>query len=323
MALWGAMRGPYHGVLFSELGDANKDETKLAWSVVLGAAEGIAGAVAAKSLSMTSGRADLTGAGGDIGLGFGFGVSTLLGLDRNTRTVTIPPAPGFPGSSATYEVDDRTLQSAVMLGSAGLGLVGGYRLGAGEEWTRGDAAVFRNVTGIGTLAGIAIGDIIHQPKLRTETYPGGSFSYYEDRFSRVHAGAGLIGMAAGAALGRKIVAGRNFTTGQGTLLTLSPVAGALLGVGIAYLATPEKYYSYPPGPPVAARDPNDHSELYLTMAALGAGAGFAALYPALAQHAPKANTEARLEFSINPLLAAHFVRASREPITLGSVTYRF
>lgn len=46
MALWGAMRGPIHGVLASELGDAEKDKTKFAWTVALGATEGIAGAVA-------------------------------------------------------------------------------------------------------------------------------------------------------------------------------------------------------------------------------------------------------------------------------------
>jgi hypothetical protein len=123
-------------------------------------------------------------------------------------------------------------------------------------------------------------------------------------------------------LGRTLVANRNFTTNQGTLLTLSPLAGGLLGLGIAYLATPEQPYDCDPSVP--CEDPNDHSEIYLTATALGAAAGFAALYPAMARQFPKpAAPGGRLNFSINPLAPAQILGGSRARISLGSVQYRF
>ena len=120
-----------------------------------------------------------------------------------------------------------------------------------------------------------------------------------------------------------LVANRNFTTSQGTLLTLSPLAGGLLALGIAYLATPEQSVNYDPNVPY--EDPNDHSELYLSVSALGAAAGFAALYPAMARQSakPAARATGRLQFSVNPLAAAQIFGGSRSRVTLGSVQYRF
>ncbi|MBI4499600.1 MAG: hypothetical protein HY700_00410 [Gemmatimonadetes bacterium] len=317
MALWGAMRGPIHGLLVSELGDTDSDETKLAWTVLVGATEAVVAGVAAQSLAMTPGRAELTGAGGDIGLGSGWSIGYLLGLNDRQRTVTVSQ----PGGNFTYRTDDRTLHSAVTLTGVGIGLAGGYLMDRSEEWTRGDATVLRNVTLLGSLAGVALGDIVHQPRLVTETYPGGSVTYYEDEFSRIHAAGALAGTAAGVAVGRVLVKGRNFTTGQGTLLTLAPLAGGLLGLGLAYLATPERTYNYVPGGPY--RDPNDHSELYLVASALGAGVGFAALYPAMARQARGSTALGNLEFSVNPLAPAHLLGRGRNRVPLLSLQYRF
>ena len=112
MALWGATRGPIHGLLVSELGDAEKDKTKFAWSVAIGVTEAIAGGIVAQSLAMTPGRAELTAVGGDIGLGTGWGVAHLLKLDERSTSVTAPD--GF-GGTYTYEIADRSLQSAATL----------------------------------------------------------------------------------------------------------------------------------------------------------------------------------------------------------------
>lgn len=244
----------------------------------------------------------------------------MLNLDERFKYVTVS-YPGLPRDS--YPVNDRTLQSAVMLAGSGLGLWGGYLLGGTDIWTRGDAVVFRNVALLGGLTGLAVGDIIQQPRVITQTdpYSGSTYSYVEDNFSRTHSAAGLIGTAAGVVLGRALVTGRNFTTSQGTLLSLSPLAGGLVGLGIAYVATPERPYNYDPAVPY--RDPKDHSELYLTMSALGAGAGFAALYPAMARQARGQTLGTNLQFSVNPLAAAQFLGGSRDRIPLGSVHYRF
>ena len=319
MTLWGASRGAVHGALASELIGSPSTKTRFRWSVAVGAAEGIIGGVAAQALGMTSGRADVTGVGGDIGLGVGWGVADLLKLDERADSVTLLT----PGGPYTYGVQDRTLQATVTLGASALGLAGGYLLGGTEEWTRGDAAIFRNVTAIGALTGVAVGDLIQKPRVITDVIPGGgTYSYVDDGFSRTHTAAGLAGTAAGLILGRALVAHRNFTTSQGTLLTLSPLAGGLLGLGIAYLATPEQQIAYDPLVPY--RDPNDHSEFYLTASALGAAAGFAALYPAMArQSAGRGAPEANLRFSVNPLAAAQVLGGSRARVVLGSVQYRF
>ena len=319
MALWGAMRGPVHGLLVSQLGDAQSDKTKFAWSVAMGITEGVAGGLLAQSLKMTPGHAEVTGVGGDIGLGAGWGIADLAGFNDRYRLVTVAQP---PGGTFSYPVNDRTLQSAAILATSGLGLVGGYWLGRTGDWTRGDAFVFRNVTAIGGVLGLAVGDIIQQPRVVTETQPGGgSYSYVDDGFSRTHSGAGLAGTAAGVMLGRALLKGRNFSTGQGTLLTLGPLAGGLLGVGIAYLATPERQYVADPSIPY--RDPNDHSELYLTMGALGAAAGFAAMYPAMARQARATEFGSNWQFSLNLLAIAHFAGRMRSRITLGSVQFRF
>ena len=319
MAFWGATRGAIHGALAAELGGSPQDKTRFGWSVTVGATEAVIGGVAAHALGMTSGRAELTGVGGDIGLGVGWGIADLLRLNERYDSGTV----SGPFGGYTYSVNDRTLQETVTLAGSGLGLAGGYLLGGTEEWTRGDATVFRNVTGIGALAGIALGDLIQKPRVITEVIPGGpTYSYVDDGFSRTHTAAGLAGAAFGIVLGRALVTRRNFTTSQGTLLTLSPLAGGLLGLGIAYLATPERPTAYDPMAPY--QDSNDHSELYLTVSALGAAAGFAALYPAMARQssAPPA-PDANLRFSVNPLAPAQILGGSRARIVLGSVQYRF
>lgn len=320
MALWGGTRGALHGALAADLFGTPSDETRFGWSVGVGAAETAIGGVAAQALGMTSGRAELTGAGGDLGLGYGWAIADLLKLNERYDSVTTPD---YGGGTYTYGVRDRTAQQAVTLAGAALGLAGGYMLGGTDEWTRGDAVIFRNVALIGGLAGVAVGDVIRMPHTVTDSIPGGSsYSYVEDGFSGTQTAAGLVGATAGIVLGRSLVANRNFTTNQGTLLTLSPLAGGLLGLGIAYLATPERYTDYDPTVPY--EDPNDHSELYLTVSALGAAAGFAALYPAIARQSAKAvSSSGRLQFSVNPLAPAQMLGGSRARVMLGSVQFRF
>jgi hypothetical protein len=182
--------------------------------------------------------------------------------------------------------------------------------------------VFRNLVAIGSLAGLAGADLVQQPRLVSEQIPGGpTYSYYKDGFSRAHTAGSLVGGAAGLALGQVLLKDRNFTTGQGTLLTLAPLAGALVGLGISYLATPERQYNGVPGEPY--RDPNDHSELYLTMSTVGAAAGFAAMYAPLARQARGVESAGRFEFTINPMVVGQVLRGSRAPIPIGAVRFRF
>src|SRR6185295_17030152 len=126
-------------------------KTRFRWSVIVGGSEAVIGGVSARTLHMTSGRAELTGVGGDIGLGVGWGIADLLNLNERYGSITLYDQLGAPFS---YPVRDRTLQQTVTLAGSGLGLAGGYVLGGTEEWTRGDATIFRNMAGIGGLTGI-------------------------------------------------------------------------------------------------------------------------------------------------------------------------
>jgi hypothetical protein len=309
MSLWGASRGPIHGLLASFLGDARKAKTILAWSVAVGASEAVAGGLASHALRMTSGRAELTGLGGDVGSAAGFGVAHLLRLDQRYRTV---------GSQSRR---DHSLQALVTLGGTALGLAGGYALGGTETFTRGDVNVLRNVTGIGASAGLAVADLVQQPELVTVHYPDGSTSTrLEENYTRTHTAGILLGGAAGAFLGHRLVTGRNFTTRQSTLLGLSSTAGAMVGLGLAYVATPGRRNAcfVPP-----CADPNDHSELYLVATTLGAGVGFAALYPSLARQAKAQEPESPVQLSLNPLALGALLAGAGGPIPLGAMSIRF
>jgi hypothetical protein len=59
------------------------------------------------------------------------------------------------------------------------------------------------------------------------------------------------------------------------------------------------------------------------VSALGAAAGFAALYPAMARQSSPARRGAQLRFSVNPLAPAQLLAGSRARIVLGSAQYRF
>jgi hypothetical protein len=179
----------------------------------------------------------------------------------------------------------------------------------------------RDVTVIGAIAGLAAGDLVQQPKLVAVQYPDGSTSTrLEDSYSRTHTAGALLGGAAGAFLGQRLVTGRNFATGQGTLLSLSSAAGALVGLGLAYVATPGRPSTCTQPP---CQDPNDHSELYLAATALGAGAGFAALYPSLARQAKGQQTESQIQLSLNPLALAALMAGPGGSLPLGALSLRF
>jgi hypothetical protein len=83
-------------------------------------------------------------------------------------------------------------------------------------------------------------------------------------------GAALGGSMAGLVAGHRLVRGREFETGQGTLVGLGSLAGGLVGLGVAYLVESE-----------GASD-DARTNLYMATSSLGAVTGFWAMYRAFA-----------------------------------------
>jgi hypothetical protein len=135
---------------------------------------------------------------------------------------------------------DRTAQQAVTLSGAALGLVGGYMPGRGDQWTRRrrDLPERGALIGVGWCRGRGC-DSAAADRYGADPWGGSTRTSTTVSLPVPRPRPGW-GAAAGMFAGRMLVANWNFTTSQGTLLTLSPLAGGLLGLGITYLATPEQ-----------------------------------------------------------------------------------
>ena len=135
----------------------------------------------------------------------------------------------------------RMVGGALLAGSlGGIGL--GYVLSETEHYTRGDAIVQNDVVMLGTYIPLAIVDMTGTDK------------------PKVFLGASLAGSLAGTALGYMMIKDKNFTTGQGGLISLGEFAGALLGTGAA------AYFSY------------NNGTAYLVWSAAGGTIGYAVMY---------------------------------------------
>ena len=57
---------------------------------------------------------------------------------------------------------------------------------------------------------------------------------------KAYTAASMLGALAGLGLGNKLVQGKDFTTDQGKFTLLSELAGGMLGLGVAYLISPDE-----------------------------------------------------------------------------------
>jgi hypothetical protein len=214
LSTYGATRGIIHGTLGAYLfRNDPSDRAFFAGGVVGGLTEGIIGFAVANAGRLSSGSAELTGVGSDVGLGTGFAVSHLAGfLDSS-----YDPATGI------FHEERRAATVAIALSSAAGGAALGYALSRTEPYTRGDAFLFRNAGILGAHVGLAVADALN---------PNG------DR-DKLYSGLALTGGALGLIAGQRLVRGRDFTTAQGTFGTLGQVAGGLVGLGLGYLVSSE------------------------------------------------------------------------------------
>jgi hypothetical protein len=272
LALYGGTRGIAHGVLayhafrrhrnagarvcISEIDcsspgpDEGDTDEALAAALAGSVVEGIAGFAWARAANLSGSTAHAIGTGGDLGMLWGIGFTELLdGPDEFLDLQT-----------------KRSLDVGGLLGSA-LGIAAGRMMANRRSHTWGDIEVIRMSSFAGAATGLAIADL-------------GS----DDDIPRL--GIALAGSAAGLALGDRWVRDLDLTAGQSILIDAGTLAGAALGLGIAYLATSE--------------DGDDDSAPYTSAAALGALGGGAATFLAVRKSTVDMGS---LQFDLSPFAA--------------------
>ncbi|MEA1912958.1 MAG: hypothetical protein U9N06_03865 [candidate division WOR-3 bacterium] len=124
------------------------------------------------------------------------------------------------GTTVLADFSDESRPSALikLLGSAG-GLFFGKILSNTQEYTKGDAGVLRATGLLGAYTPLAIVDALEVDN------------------DKIYTAASMVGSLIGLGLGNNIVKGKDFTTAQGSLVTLSSFAGGLFGAGLGYVAS--------------------------------------------------------------------------------------
>ena len=237
LSLYGGTRGIAHGALVYGLLTGKVSERELGRGVprlttLTSLGEIISGVHVARSLGMSAGTAEAIAAGGDFGIGFGVGAAHLAGFLDDDGSVR--PASG-----------------AILIGS-GVGLLAGKWLADQQSYTRGDAWVLRTTNAVGAYAPLALVDM------------------FEPEENRAYTAAAMGGGVLGVGVGHYLTRRRDFTTGQGLLITSGAAAGGLLGAGLAY---------------VVSSDDADNRTRYLAASALGATVGLWLGYRAFADDA--------------------------------------
>lgn len=244
-SLWGASRGIWSGwllggVLGAGMDNHDRDDLGLALGVATSIAGSILGYKSVDWSDLSHGQVQLRNVMGDFGLFGGMALAAGIGLyDDKTADVF--------GDFASYDTfEERWEGNLFTLGAAGVTTAAGMWMSSSDEYSVGDARLLRTTGILGATIGLAAADLM---------------SDNNDQ-------AMLLGVAAGAGLGAllghtTLIEDRDFTSGQGLLVTAGQIAGGLIGMGIGVLV-----------------DEDADSELFTSAAAVGSLAGYALSYGA-------------------------------------------
>lgn len=257
LSLYGLTRGAVHGWLISEIakpdqGYEDDGKTAVACAMAASVTEGILGYALAQSQGWSAGGVAAIEIGGDYGMLWGYLASDLAGY--------------------TNEDEDQDKATATLTLASGIaGLIGGGMFARRRAFSFGDVMVVRGGSYVGTLLGVACADL-GDPE-ESEPYSAGI----------------ILGSLAGLIAGDRLVDGREFTVGEGTLVQLGGLAGGLTGLGIVALTQ------------------TDDSSPYWFGTALGSAAGYVVTYRGLSGKATaRASKASSWRFNLAPegLLAA-------------------
>jgi len=278
-SLYGATRGIVHGMFLYGLakGDDASGRGMVGFGLLGSLSEATAFFAIADRAKMSEGTARVMGVGGDFGLGLGLGAAHLAGFFDDDE-------------------EERGIAAGLLVGSAA-GLMAGKFLANSQPYTRGDAQVLRGAGLLGAYIPLAIVDLVEPDE------------------DRVYTATAMAGSIVGLGLGHHLVRGKDFTTGQGTLINLGGLAGGFVGLGIAYVVTPE--------------EEDDNGAWYLASSAIGAAGGFWLLYRTFADDARTYGKRSSWNIRIVPegLLAwamrDKFSSATELSVPLTQVEFRF
>ena len=206
LALWGGIRGIFHGMMTAAFFDETSTRAVFGYGLVGSVTEGLAGFFLAGRHQYAQGHADAMGMLGDIGGGVGLAAAYVVGDDT-------------PG-------DHDAIWAAGVLTSFA-GLYAGHQLARRDHITRGDVGVFRAAALLGTWTGFTVAF------LADDDAP------FEDEVAQNEVLGALLGTGGGLVAARLLTRGRDFTTAHGTLVSIGALGGGLLGSGLGYLATPD------------------------------------------------------------------------------------
>ncbi len=244
LASYASWLGIAHGGLLHAVLHGEDATTKgyVGTAMIVGAAEGVTGFLAGNRLKLGSGPVELLGTCTVFGLSQGYGVAYVT----DVTTVRGKAAATLIGSLAGI------LQAALLISA--------------ENYTAGDAAIFRTGAVLGTYLPIAFYDIAggKNPKTRIALAVAGSFG--------------------GGAIGHVITRGKDFTTAQGNYVSLGTMGGALIGLGISAIA-------------------KARPELTHTLTSTGAILGFLGMYNTYAPEAVQTDIgeTSALRMDMNPM----------------------
>jgi hypothetical protein len=259
LSLYGATRGIAHGLMLYDIAHTGTGSTDdnfraaVTIAMVTSIGEGALGYAIARQAHMNGGTTQAIENGGDYGLLWGFALGDLAGRPEGEL--------------------DRPTESA-MLATTAAGMIGAGVLASHRAYSYGDGLVMRSSGYVGMLLGTAIADVGNPDD------------------SRPYSAGLLAGSLAGLIVGDRLVAGREFTGGEGVLVHMGGAAGALMGLGVVALGSPEG---------------DNSSTAYWFGTAIGGAAGYALTYHQLARKAAARAAEGtswRFELSPEGLLAA-------------------
>jgi hypothetical protein len=194
LSFWGGTRGPYYGVLLSDLFSIDKSRARLAMATGSSILGSILGFAIVKKKQWNLGQAELAGFCGDYGLALGTSISYIAGLD---------------------DKDNKAAAATLKLASGAASFWAANRIAKRDQFTQGDIYCIRSATVLGAQ--------IAMPLVRL----------FGKQEGKVFASAMSAGSLAGFYIGSNLSAGRSFTFSEGMLITSGQVAGALLGLGVA------------------------------------------------------------------------------------------
>jgi hypothetical protein len=206
----------------------------------------------------------------------------------------------FESLFITTDMDNTRLNGASLLTGSAAGTLLGYYASTCESYSRGDVIVENSAILLGAFIPLGFVDM--------------TGTHRENLFT----GASLTGSLAGAAAGYYLVAGKEFSPGEGGLILLGEIAGGLLGAGIAYYILP------------------DNRPFILVSASTGALGGFSAIYYIFHRNATCRHLAENLTIQFNPLGLVRIFSPNqgagdpdapgnilRETIPLVTLGYRF